>query len=73
MQRPLMTVMEGEGKTTEELEEGFLIEVLQLAERWISQLPSSSRFYGTCVLWQGLARRGLGRREQARPLARPVG
>lgn len=71
--RPLMAVVEGDGLSLADLERGFLEEVLELAERWASRLPASSRFYGTVVLWQGLARRGLGPRERVTLQARPGG
>ena len=69
MDRPLMTVVEGEGKSVEELEESFLNEVCDLAERWIMTLPASSRWYATCVLWRGLSCRMLGRLEPEAPSA----
>lgn len=59
---PLLVAVKGERESVEELEACFLNEAVELADRWLTRLPVSSRWYAPCVTVRRTAVRALGRR-----------
>jgi hypothetical protein len=62
VQEPLLVLVEGEGRSLEEIEAGFLAEAVEFTDRWISVLPASSRWSPFVATLARTAGRSLTRR-----------